>query len=106
MQGTSRYFQVVDVDGIHFSFSNYATVNASPETLAQAWAEGYDQDTTDLDYRKQNARYWYDYFTGPDAPQPIPEPEPEPYTIQTFSPWMIPVLMNKKKGMKRPCRIL
>ena len=53
----------------------------SPETLAQAWAEGYDQDTTDLDYRKQNARYWYDYFTGPDAPQPIPEPEPEPYTV-------------------------
>ena len=106
MQGTSRYFQVVDVDGIHFSFSNYATVNASPETLAQAWAEGYDQDTTDLNYRKQNARYWYDYFTGPDAPQPIPEPEPEPYTIQTFKPWMIPVMMNKKKGLKKPCRIL
>lgn len=106
MQGTSRYFQVVDVDGIHFSFSNYATENASPETLAQAWAEGYDQDTTDLDYRKQNARYWYDYFTGPDAPEPIPEPDPEPYTIPEFRAWIIPVLMNKKKGLKKPCRIL
>ena len=103
MQGTSRYFQVVDVDGIHFSFSNYATVNASPETLAQAWAEGYDQDTTDLDYRKQNARYWYDYFTGPDAPQPIPEPEPEPYTVPQIEPWMFKKL--KERGKKK-CRIL
>ena len=106
MQGTSRYFQVVDVDGIHFSFSNYATENTTPETLAQAWAEGYDQDTTDLDYRKQNARYWYEYFTGPDAPQPIPEPAPEPYTVPTFKAWIIPALMNRKKGMKKPCRIL
>ena len=106
MQGTSRFFQVVDVDGIRFSFYNYATVNTSPETLAQAWAEGYDQDTTDMDYRKQNARYWFNYFTGPDAPEPIPEPAPEPYTIQTFAPWMIPVLMNKKKGLIKPCRTL
>ena len=106
MHGNSRFFQVVDVDGIHFSFANYATVTASPETLAQAWAEGYDQDTTDLDYRKQNARYWYNYFTGPDAPQPIPEPDPEPYTIKTFDPLYVQLLMKKKKGVKRPCRIL
>lgn len=106
MQGTSLYFQGVDIDGIHFTFSNYATENASPETLAYAWAEGYDRDSTDLDYRKQNARYWYDYFTGPDAPEPIPEPDPEPYTVPSFKPWMIPAIMNKKKGMKRPCRIL
>ena len=103
MQGTSRYFQVVDVDGIHFSFANYATVNASPETLAQAWAEGYQQDTTDLADRKENARYWYDYFTGPDAPQPIPEPDPEPYTLPTFDPWIFKKIMERSK---KRCRIL
>lgn len=105
MQGTSRYFRVVDVDGIHFSFANYATVNASPETLAQAWAEGYQQDTTDLDFRKQNARYWYEYFTGPDAPEPITEPDPEPYVIPTFEPWLLNIMKRKKEG-KRKCRII
>lgn len=99
MQGTSRYFQVVDVDNIHFSFANYATVSTTPETCAEAWARGYQQDTTDLDYRKANARYWYNYFTGPDAPDPIPEPPAEPYTIPSTPSWYYPAIYsNKKKG--------
>lgn len=97
MQGTSRYFQVVDVDNIHFSFANYATVATTPETCAEAWARGYDQNTNALATRKANARYWYDYFTSPDAPDSIDEPPVEPYTIPEIPAWYFPTLFNRRK---------
>lgn len=101
MQGQSRYFETVDVNGVTYSFSNYATGTNVLE-LAEAWSKGYDRSTAGLTSRIDNALYWYNYFTSPDAPQPIPEPAPEPYVIPEKEAWRIPLIYAKnKKGVKR-----
>lgn len=105
VQGQSRYFDTVDVNGVTYSFHNFPMSTNIPD-LAEAWAKGYDRTTAGISSRKDNALYWYDYFTGPDAPQPIPEPAPEPYVIPERKTWMLPILARKKKGVKRPCRII
>lgn len=108
MQGTSRYFDTVDVAGVTYSFASYAISTNPVQALASAWALGYDRDTTDIDYRQANALYWYNYFTGPDCPPPITEPPIEPYTLPEFPAWQIPILFanKKRKGYKKPCRII
>lgn len=105
MQGTTRYFDVVEINGNTYYFANFAVGTNVPE-LAEAWAMGYDRSAAGISSRVDNALYWYDYFTGPNAPQPIPEPAPEPYVIPEFKSWKVPILMNKRKGVKRPCKII
>lgn len=99
-QGLTRYFEVVEVNGNTYYFANFATSTNIPE-LAEAWARGYDRSAAGLTSRIDNALFWYDYFTGPDAPQPIPEPAPEPYVLPESQAWKIPILTKKKRRYKK-----
>lgn len=99
----TRYFDPVEINGVRYTFSNYAQSYSSPEDLANAWMQGYQQINNHLSDREANARYWFDYFSSASAPAPITEPQPEPYVIpEKLAPWLIPCIINKrKKG--RPC---
>ena len=106
MQGTSRFFRVVDVDGARYSFANYAESHSSPATLAEAWAQGYQESQDNIGTRRANANYWYNYFTGSDAPDPVSPPPVEPYTIPSFPAWYYPCMNRNRKEKAKQCKIL
>ena len=62
------FFDTVRVSGVNYNFDNYPYSTASPENLAKAWTWGYERNRGGEGYRPANARYFYDYFTSPDAP--------------------------------------
>lgn len=59
--------------GTTWTWNNYVTNNETPERSAEIFQKCYEKGGTDNTRRKNNARYWYDYFSG-DTPTP-PEPE-------------------------------
>lgn len=76
---TYHFFQQVRVSGIYYTFSNFVTSTASVSDLTKAWSWGYERNKGGAGERITDAEYWYDYFTGQDAPQPITPSNPEPY---------------------------
>lgn len=102
-QGQSNYFQNVIINNCLYTFANYPTLNVLVSELAEAWMRGYDRSATGLSSRVANAEYWYNYFTGPNAPPPVTEPPAESYIPEYGPPaWMIPTLFKgKKKGGKK-----
>lgn len=122
---THNFFQRVRVSGTYYDFTNYPYSTASPEDLAKAWTWGYEINAGGEGYRPANARWFYDYFTSPDAPdiippedfmQPLPydpddppfDPDnpnpPDPSGEDFLPPWYFWMLNNKRKELKRPCR--
>lgn len=106
-----HFFNPVEIDGVTYDFSTYPTSTASPSTLAHAWQWGYERNSGGLGFRGTNAEWWYSYFTGPDAPEPVtPDdplpPSPYPYPGGDFflPVWMFHLFTNKRKESKRPCR--
>lgn len=72
------FFKVVRWNGIDWSFWNYATSTMTPEDCASVWTYGYERNSGGPGYRTTNARYWFDFFTDPDAPDII---QPEDFLI-------------------------
>ena len=72
------FFNPVTVNGHHYTFASYVTSTNSPEELAEAWQRGYERNAGGLGYRGTNARYWYNLFTGSDAPDPVTPRPPKP----------------------------
>ena len=79
---THSFFNVVRWSGTDWSFWNYPSCTLSPENCASIWTYGYERNAGGEGYRPANARWFYDYFTSPDAPAIIPPEDflqPLPY---------------------------
>lgn len=94
----TRYFDPVEINGYRYTFDNFATTSNSPKDMANAFMQGYLKVNNHLTEREENAQYWYNYFTSPEAPAPITEPQPEPYTLNNLLPvWLLTCIMNKRR---------
>lgn len=85
------FFNVVRWNGTDWSFWNYPSSTMTPEDCASVWTYGYERNAGGPGYRPTNARWFYDYFTGPDAPAIIPQQDflqPLPYNplVPPFDP--------------------
>lgn len=120
--GNNSFFKQVTYSGVTYDFTNYPYSTATPETLAEAWTSGYERNSGGAEYRPANARWWYDFFTSPDAP-PIIDPmdfsSPTPYDPQDppFDPddpepvdpagvdylpiWLLYCIVHRRKELKR-----
>lgn len=67
-QGRTDFFKPVRYSGVWYDFSNFPYSTESPELLATAFTTGYERNAGGVGFRDDNARWWYDYFTDPDAP--------------------------------------
>lgn len=123
--GSTSFFQPVRYSGVTYTFANYPYSTATPETLAEAWTSGYERNAGGVGFRGQNARYWYDWFTGPNAPAlidpqyfllPLPadplEPpfdpdnpaDPDLPGFDYMPAWLTCIFRLKRKVMKHICR--
>lgn len=75
------------INGIRWTWDNYPTNDQTPEVSAHVWQACYESsDPGTLETRQQNARYWYDYFSG--HPGFIP------------GNWFYYLFSNRKRGLK------
>ena len=123
--GTHSFFQSVRVSGTNYDFNNYPYSTATPEDLAKAWTWGYERNAGGEGFRPTNARWFYDYFTDPNAPAIIPPEDfltPLPYdpSEPPFDPddpippdepgedylpaWLLYLIIKRRKEMRPPCR--
>ena len=104
------FFKKVRVSGVEYTFASFVQSTASPTNLAKAWAYGYERNAGGLGYRGQDAEWWYSYFNGPDAPEPVEDPDipPDPVPVHPDNPFTITVLLNifrkRREMLKPPCR--
>lgn len=75
---THTFMYVVRWSGTDWSFWNYPSCTLTPEDCASIWTYGYERNEGGPGYRPANARWFYDYFTSPDAPAIIP---PEDFSL-------------------------
>lgn len=125
--GTTSFFLPVTYSGVRYTFVNYPYSTATPEILAAAWTSGYERNLGGVGYRDENARWFYDYFSSPDAPAIIPpedfllplpyDPEDPPFDpddpadpdapgLDFLPVWFLYCIKNRRKEMKKPCRTI
>lgn len=104
-----HFFNPVTIGGTRYTFANYITSTASPTNLAHAWQAGYERNAGGLGFRGVNAEWWYNYFTGPDAPEPVnpddplpPMPDPDPGQRDTIPVWLY-AMFRRKEVLKPRC---
>lgn len=124
--GTHSFFHRVRVNGTYYDFNNFPYATDTPENLAKAWTWGYEINAGGEGYRPANARWFYDYFTSPDAPaiippedfsQPLPyDPDDPPFDPDDPTPpsppgedylpaWLLYLIIKKRKEYKKCQRI-
>ena len=120
------FFSVVRWKGTDWSYWNYPSPTMSPEDCASVWTYGVEKNAGGPGYRTSNARWFYDYFTSPDAPaiippedflQPLPyDPDdppfdpvdptpPEPPGEDYLPAWLLYLIIKKRKEYRRCQRI-
>lgn len=120
----TKFFNTVRVSGTEYNFWNYPYATDTPENLAKAFTWGYERNKGGEGFRPENARRWYDLFTGQYAPPVVPtqdfllpleadplEPpfdpdhpvEPSPDASQEFPIWLLGIV-NRKGGLDKKCR--
>lgn len=120
------FFYVVRWNGTDWSYWNYPQSTMSPEDCASVWTYGVERNQGGPGYRPANARWFYDYFTSPDAPaiippedfaQPLPyDPDDPPFDPDDPTPpsppgedylpaWLLYLILRKRKEYKRCQRI-
>lgn len=72
-QETNIQWQAATLYGVRWTWNLYVSNTQTPEESAAIWQKCYEIGGTDSTRRKNNARYWYDYFSG--SPPTPPEPE-------------------------------
>ncbi len=84
---STDFFKPVNWEGTTWTYANYPTSTMTPESCASVWTYGVERNKGGPGFRPANARLWYDWFTGPDAPELIP-PEQflEPLPADTSEP--------------------
>ena len=116
------FFKVVRWNGTDWSFWNYPYSTMTPEDCASVWTYGYERNDGGPGYRPDNALWWYDYFTGEEAPEIIPpedflqpldaDPDLPPFDpddpvdpdepgIDFIPGWLVAIFARKRKEMKR-----
>lgn len=74
-------FQHKQVYGVVWDWESYVTNTRTPEESARIWCDCYEI-SGGISERQQNARWWYDYFSGsapvPPSPDPPTPPDPDP----------------------------
>lgn len=120
------FFKVVRWNGTDWSYWNYPQSTMSPEDCASVWTYGVERNQGGPGYRPANARWFYDYFTSPDAPaiippedfaQPLPyDPDDPPFDPDDPTPpsppgedylpaWLLYLIMKKRKEYRKCQRI-
>lgn len=111
LDSTYHFFNPVTIGGVEYTFANYVTSTATPTDLAHAWQAGYERNAGGLGFRGINAEWWYTYFTGPDAPDPVDpqeplpiDPEVEPDGSGVIQLYLLLPLIKKRKEIYKTCR--
>ena len=81
------FLKPVRYSGVTYTFSNFPFSTETPELLAEAFTAGYERNAGGAGFRPANARYWYDFFTDPNAPPVIlPQDFLQPLPADPYEP--------------------
>ena len=65
-------FHPKTIDGVYWTFNDYAISTENPSVLAKVWMRCYEDTYSVLSNRQANADAWYDYISGGPTP-PTPD---------------------------------
>ena len=65
-------FHPKTIDGVYWTFNDYASSTQTPSVLAEVWMRCYEDTYSVLSNRQANAEAWYDYISGGPTP-PTPD---------------------------------